>query len=193
MTPIGHSLAGYAIYNFSVAPTNHNRVKLAFLCIFMATAADLDFLPGIIVGRPHLYHHTITHSLVFAFIASLVIAGIVSIRMKPFSRIFSLCFISYLSHIFIDFFEFSGHHSHRGGISGGMPLFWPISKEKFFSPIALYLAFHYDRLPSASTMEWIKSMLDLYNFSAIVHEVVLILPFILLGQLYRRMCRRDQL
>lgn len=181
MTPIGHSLAGYAVYSFSVAPTSHNRLRLAFLCIFMATAPDLDFLPGIIIGRPHLYHHTFTHSFGFALIASLIIAGIVSIRMKPFFGIFSLCLISYLSHILIDFFEFSGHHSY----GGGMPLFWPISKEKFSSPIALYLGFHYNRLPSASIIEWIMSMIDIYNIGVIVNEAVLILPFILLGRLYR--------
>jgi membrane-bound metal-dependent hydrolase YbcI (DUF457 family) len=188
MTPIGHSLAGYAIYNFSVAPTNGNRLKLAFLCIFMATAPDLDFLPGILIGKPTLYHHGITHSLGFALIASLLIAGIVSIRIKPFFGIFSLCFISYLSHIFIDFFEYSGNYN-----LSGMPLFWPISKEKHSSPVGLYLAFHYDRLPSASIIEWVKSMLNLYNLSVIVHEVVLILPFIFLGQLYKRIYRRDQL
>ena len=189
MTPIGHSLAGYALYNFSVAPTNQNRLKLAFLCIFMANAPDLDFLPGILIGRPTLYHHGITHSLGFALIASLVIAGIVSIRIKPFSQIFSLCFISYLSHIIIDLFEYSGHYDLN---LSGMPLFWPISKEKLSSPIGLYLAFHYERLPSASIIEWVKSMLDIYNFSALVHEVVLILPFILLSQLYRRWYRTNQ-
>jgi membrane-bound metal-dependent hydrolase YbcI (DUF457 family) len=111
------------------------------------------------------------------------------VLIKPFSQIFSLCFISYLSHIIIDFFEYSGDYSHRGG----MPLFWPISTEKFPSLVSLYLAFHYDRLSSASTIEWVKSMLDLYNFSAIVHEAVWILPFIFVGQWYRRSYRRGQL
>lgn len=189
MTPIGHSLAGYAVYNFSyMSSTKHDRLNLAILCILMASAPDLDFLPGIVIGRPDLYHHQITHSLGFALFASLVIAGIVSIRTKPFSQIFSLCFISYLTHIIIDFFEYSGHHSHRGGI----PLFWPIIREKFSSPVALYLAFHYNSSPSASIIEWIKGMLDLYNFSAIVHEVALILPFIFLGLWVRRLYRRDQ-
>lgn len=189
MTPLGHSLGGYAVYNFSsVASTNNNRVKLAFLCIFMANSPDLDFLPGILIGRPALYHHQTTHSLGFALIASLVISAFFSIRTKPFSQVFSLCFISYLSHIVIDLFESSGHLGHRGG----MPLFWLVSTDKFSSPTTLYLAFHYERLASASIIEWIKSMFDLYNFSAIMHEVVLILPFIFLGQLYRRRYRREQ-
>jgi inner membrane protein len=145
MTPIGHSLAGYAVYSFSVSATNRNRLKLASLCIFMATAADLDFLPGILMGRPDLYHHGITHSLGFALMASLVIAGIFSIKMKPFSRIFSLCLISYLSHIVIDFFGYSSSHRHPPG----MPLFWPISGEHFISPVRLYLRIHYNSSPSA--------------------------------------------
>src|ERR1700757_536653 len=141
MTPVGHSLAGYAVYNFSMAATNRNRLKLAFLCMFMATAADLDILPGILVGRPDLYHHGITHSLGFALIFSLAVSGIISIRMKPFSQIFNLCFISYLSHIVIDFFSYFGSYSY----TGGMPVFWPISSEKFYSPVGLYLAVHYNR------------------------------------------------
>jgi membrane-bound metal-dependent hydrolase YbcI (DUF457 family) len=190
MTPVGHALAGYAVYTFSVAPTNPNRLKLAFLCIFMATAPDLDFLPGILIGRPQLYHHGITHSVAFAFVASLVIAGIVSIRMKPFVLIFSLCLISYLSHLLIDFLGSSGHNWHS---VVGIPIFWPISREKFSSTVGLYLAFRYNSLPSVTIIEWFKSMLNLYNINAIVLEVALMTPFILLGQFYRRWLKRGQL
>lgn len=190
MTPIGHSLAGYAVYNFSVAPTNRNRLKLAFLCIFMATAPDLDILPGILIGRPQLYHHGITHSLGFAFVASLVIAGIVSIRMKPFMLIFSLCLISYLSHLLIDFLGSSSHNWHS---VVGIPLFWPFGREKFSSTVGLYLAFRYNSSPSATIIEWIKSMLNLYNINAIALEVALLIPFIFLGQFYRRWLKRGQL
>jgi membrane-bound metal-dependent hydrolase YbcI (DUF457 family) len=189
MTPIGHSLAGYAVYNFSWAAKSRNRLNLIFLCIFMATAADLDFLPGILKGRPSLYHHGITHSLGFTLVSSLVIAGIYSIRQKPFSAIFILCFISYLSHIIIDFFGPSSPYRHPPGI----PLFWPISRENFISPVPLFLGVHYNSSPSASIIEWIRSMLDVYNIGAIALEIALIIPFILLGQLYRRWYRRDQL
>jgi inner membrane protein len=190
MTPVGHALAGYAVYTFSVAPTNPNRLKLAFLCIFMATAPDLDFLPGILMGRPQLYHHGITHSLGFAFVASLVIAGIVSIRMKPFILIFSLCLISYLSHLLIDFLGSSSHNWHS---VVGIPLFWPISREKFSSTVGLYLAFRYNSSPSATIIEWIKSMLNLYNINAIALEVALLIPVIFLGEFYRRWLKRGQL
>jgi len=190
MTPVGHALAGYAVYTFSVAPTNRNRLKLAFLCIFMATAPDLDVLPCILIGRPQLYHHGITHSVALAFVASLIIAGIVSIRMKPFYLIFSLCLISYLSHLLIDFLGSSGHNWHS---VVGIPLLWPISREKFSSTVELYLPFRYKSSPSATITEWIKSMLNLYDINAIALEVALITPFIFLGQLYRRWFKRGQL
>lgn len=186
MTPIGHSLAGYAVYSFSVASTNRDRLKLAILCIFIATAPDLDFLPGILIGRPELYHHGITHSLGFAIMASLVTAGIVSIRTKPFSLIFSLCFISYLSHVVIDFFGPSAPDRHPPGI----PLFWPISDENFISPVQLFLGVHHIGSPSATIIEWIESIISLYNVGAIVVEVTLIIPFIVLGQWHRRHYRR---
>lgn len=187
MTPIGHSFAGYAVYNFTAGAKNRNRLGLILLCISMAAAADLDFLPGILVGRPALYRHGITHSLGFTLIASLLIAGIISIRMRPFSLIFNLCFISYLSHIVIDFFGPSSPYRHPPGI----PLFWPISRENFISSVQLFLGVHYDSSPSASISEWIKSMIDLYNIGAIALEIVLIMPFIFLGRLYRKRYGRE--
>src|SRR6266478_1147671 len=100
MTPIGHSLAGYAVYNFTVGAKNRDRLGLILLCIFMATDAELDFLPGILICKPVLYHHGVTHSLGFTLIASLGVAGIYSsIKRRSFSAIFTLCFISYLSHL----------------------------------------------------------------------------------------------
>jgi inner membrane protein len=182
MTPFGHSLAGCAVYNFAVGAKDRNRLNLIFLCIFMATAADLDFLPGILIGRPALYHHGITHSLGFTLMASLVVAGIYRFRGASFSAIFNLCFFSYLSHLVIDFFGHSNPYRHPPGI----PLFWPITKENFVSPVQLFLGVHHEGSPSASTLEWIKSMIDPYNVAAIALEMVLIMPFIFLGQLYRK-------
>jgi len=149
VTPIGHSLAGYAVYKFSAASTNRNRLRLASLCIFMAAAPDLDFLPGILIGRPELYHHGITHSLGFALMASMVIAELLSIRMKPFSLIFSLCFISYLSHVVIDFFGPSTPYRHPPRI----PMFRLIIRENFISPVQLFLGVHHTGSPSASILE----------------------------------------
>ena len=176
-TPIGHSLAGYVVYIFAAAK-DRDRLNLILLCIVMANAPDLDFLPGIFLGKPAMYHQGITHSLGFALMVSLVAAVLYSIKGKSFSVTFNLCFFSYFSHLVIDFF------GPDQRLPYGIPLFWPISVEHFISPVSLFLGVHHVRSTSASTLEWIDGIFDPYNLGAICLEVLLIAPFILLGKRY---------
>ena len=53
------------------------NVKLLFFYIFIANAPDLDFLPGLIIGKPNLYHHGISHSLGIGILFSLILAFII--------------------------------------------------------------------------------------------------------------------
>jgi LexA-binding, inner membrane-associated putative hydrolase len=64
-TPVGHSLAGYAIYRFLVPGEDH-RPALLLVAVGMANAPDLDFVPGILAGAPATYHQGGSHSLAFA-------------------------------------------------------------------------------------------------------------------------------
>jgi inner membrane protein len=178
-TPIGHALAGYAVSSFSTEKQNRNRFHLILLCIFMAVAPDLDVLPGLLRGKPILYHSAITHSLGFGFVLSLAIAGIYHLRGRSFSDIFKLCFISYSSHLFLDFF------GPDGRVPYGIPLFWPLSGMHFISPIPLLLGTRHVGSTSASTLEFIKGVLSFYNLAAILLEVVLIVPLVFLGRRYR--------
>lgn len=155
----------------------------------MANVPDLDFLPGIMMGTPALHHQGITHSLGFAFMVSLGAAGVYRAKGMSFSSMFSLCFISYLSHLIIDFFSPDGRFPY------GEPLFWPISDEYFISPVQVFLGVHHAGSTFASTREWIEGILNLYNLGAIALEVVLIAPFVFLARYYgnnsHRLTRRQ--
>ena len=75
-TPIGHMLAGYAAQG--IAPGPHlRRAPMLLLAVTMANAPDLDFVPGLVVGAPALYHQGVTHSLALgltvAFVAAIVL------------------------------------------------------------------------------------------------------------------------
>jgi len=179
-TPIGHSLAGYALITIFKPPANHQQLRLLFLSIFMANAPDLDFLPGILVGSPALYHQGVTHSLGFALMVSLGIAGVCSLRGSSFSAIFNLCFISYLSHLVLDFF------SPDGRLPYGEPLFWPLSANHFISPISVFLGVHHVRLTSAPMLVWIHGIFNIHNLWSMSLELVLIAPIILLGRRHRK-------
>lgn len=112
--------------------------------------------------------------------ASLGITGVYYTRGKSFSKIFWLCFISYLSHLIVDFFC-----SDRR-LPFGIPLFWPISGEYFISPAPLFLGVHHVAYTSASTIEWFEGIFSLYNIGAITLEVVLLVPFVFFGLRYRK-------
>jgi inner membrane protein len=175
-TPLGHSLAGYAIYNLADGTRGHSRKSLALLCVFMANAADLDFLPGTLLGSPAVYHQGATHSLGFTLLASLRVAGICQLRGKPFASMLFWSGIAYLSHLVIDLLCPDTRLPH------GIPLLWPISAEHFISPIAVFLGVRHAKSAATSTLEWLEGILHPYNMAAIAVEVGLLLPFVLLGQ-----------
>lgn len=179
-TPFGHALAGYAAYSTISTSHSRERIELTLLCIFMAMAPDLDLLPGLVQGQPVLYHGSISHSLGFALGVSLIIAAIYYFKQKSFSLIFKLCFIAYTSHLVLDYLGPDGRAPY------GIPLFWPVSGEHFLSPIPLLLGTRHVGSTTASTLEFIKGVLSLYNVAAIALEMALIAPFILLGRQYRQ-------
>ena len=181
-TPFGHSLAGYVVYYFSKTSEKSKQFGLIVLCILMANAPDLDFIPGILSGRPALYHQGITHSLGFALVISLAVTGICRLtrfRGESFPFLFTLCFISYLSHLLMDLLGPDRRPPY------GIPLFWPVSEEHFLSPLPLFLGVRHTSVTSGSTSQWVDGLLQLYNIAAIALEILLIGSFILVARRYR--------
>jgi inner membrane protein len=178
-TPLGHSLAGYAIYTVADGAPGQRSKSLALLCVCMANAADLDFLPGTLLGSPALYHQGVTHSLGFALLASLGVAGVCRPRGKPFATVVFWSGMAYVSHLVIDLLGPDARPPH------GIPLLWPISGEHFISPWALFLGVRHAASGTASTLEWLEGIAHLYNLAAMALEVGLLLPCVLLGQRHR--------
>jgi inner membrane protein len=141
----------------------------------MANAPDLDFVPGVLVGRPALFHQGITHSISVGLIVSLGVAGFLRIRGRQFAKFFNICFISYLSHLLIDLFGTDKRFPF------GIPVLWPLSQEYFISPVPLLWGVHHAVVTSASTSEWINGILNLYNVEAIGLEIVYIGGFALIA------------
>jgi inner membrane protein len=176
-TPLGHSLAGYAISSFFSPAKQRSRVLLIFLPIIMANLPDLDFLPGILKGAPALYHQGIAHSLGVALMVSLAVA--VFYRVNGFSArsMFILCFTCYASHLILDFFGPDDRPPY------GIPLFWPVVDRSFISPIPILIGVHHAGTTNASIREWIQGILTVHNLGAMIVEVLLIGPFLLLSRL----------
>lgn len=184
-TPLGHSLAGCATYGFLATEKVGVRRGVLFLSVFMAVAPDLDFLPGILVGRPALFHQGSSHSLGAALVVSLVIACLAYKRGLAFAGSFGICFIAYASHIAIDYL---GGPDSRPPI--GVPVFWPVSDAHFISPVPLFSGVSHAGTTSASIREWIAGILAFHNVVAIGLETALIGPIVLASTVWRR--RRSQ-
>lgn len=181
-TPLGHSLAGYAVAFRSRRRDYH----LIGLCIVMANAPDLDFLPGLLLGSPALYHQGITHSIVFGCILSLLTATVYACGGRPFLRILYFCSCSYLSHLVLDFVGPDGRPPY------GIPLFWPFSKEHFISPIQVFWGMHHASSSTASRWAWIQGIVSPYNVRAIIIEVIVIAPFVYFATLYSKKLYKRQ-
>ncbi len=117
--PLLHAAAGYAVYH--TGKRENTDWNLAASCIVLANLPDLDFIPGILVGHPDLFHHSFTHSYTMAAAVGLSAALLAKAwKNRPFLKTFLLSFFSYASHVLLDsFFD-----------NGSMPLFWPLTSAK---------------------------------------------------------------
>ena len=171
-SPIGHSLMGYIIYRGSTNSVVEQKWPVILLYLFIANAADLDFIPGFLVGDPNHYHHGVSHSVGLAVLfAALCGFLLLLLKSEAFTRNFTIFFCLYFSHIALDYFSIDTSFPY------GVPIFWPLTNEYYIAPLAF--------LPdiwraSSSGVEFFISLLSLHNLWAITAEFLLLSPGILL-------------
>ncbi len=173
-SPIGHAIAGYTVYRASWSKTRKDNRTLLFLCLLMGIAPDFDFLPGILLGHPALYHQGISHSIGFAFISSLILAWLYNFKGGAFLGDWGRFGLSYCSHLVMDFF------APDGRLPYGEPLLWPITSSHYLGPFAIFRGFHHAGSTSASTAEWFAGIFQPYNLVAIGIELIVFLPLLLI-------------
>jgi inner membrane protein len=180
-TPLAHSLAGYAIYRFGDDRQGRGGLGLALLALTMANAADLDFLPGLVVGKPALYHQGISHSLGIALLVS-VGSAVLFRRLiaQPLTLVIAVGFFAYVSHLVIDML------GPDLGPPYGIPLFWPISGVYVISPIPIFLGVRHAISSDVATGEWLASIFSLYNLGAFALDIALLTPLAIIASRCRR-------
>jgi inner membrane protein len=179
-SPIGHSLAGYAVGKFIGEENGRELLYQVAGTIIMANLPDLDFLPGVLLNRPALFHEGIFHSFGFALFFSLLGAAIAWQFGKPVRQTFLLGLIAYSSHLLLDMLQPDGRPPY------GIPLLWPISRMYFISPIPLLPGVHHVASTSATTLDLVRGLLDPHNLWAIGLEVGLFGSLIILGEWLQR-------
>lgn len=102
--PIIHSYAGYQIYKLSLGKDEAKTWKMAALFMFLANLADLDMLPGMMIGNPEVFHRSMTHSLGAAgLIAFLIAAAAKKFKNLSFVKMFLVSLNVYFSHVALDY------------------------------------------------------------------------------------------
>lgn len=123
---MGHLLAGAAIGG--ALALNGDFRRHAGLGALAAIVADLDFIPGAILGDPARFHHAISHSLLFVGVAGLVA---VCLAREARGRWALIGAAAYGSHLLLDFVTLDD------SVPQGIPLFWPFSSQAYQSPVSL--------------------------------------------------------
>lgn len=174
-TPVAHTLAGYAFARLSPKRAGRLPLFMLVLILFAANAPDMDFIPGLLVGRPSDFHSGITHSLGFALLISAFMAGALSFKTGRFLPNFLLFLGAYLTHMLLDYLNPDGRPPY------GIPALWPFSSQYFISSTPVFLGVHHSDLGAGTTIGFIRSVLNMDNLRAMIYEALVMAPFVAAG------------
>jgi membrane-bound metal-dependent hydrolase YbcI (DUF457 family) len=179
-SPLGHALAGLALGRAFDDSSERRTTALLVACVVLALAPDLDFLPGLLQGQPVLYHQGPSHSLVVGLALSLGVALLLRPDRRQLLRTWLLLFAAFGSHLVID----SLGRDRRPPI--GMPLLWPFSDTSWLAPVTLLPGVNHAVSGSESPREWLAMVFSWINVRAILAEVLLVGPLLILVEGLRR-------
>jgi membrane-bound metal-dependent hydrolase YbcI (DUF457 family) len=166
-SPVGHSLAALTLHQIARrSGSGLSGTASAIALVVAANAADLDFLPGVLLGvRPDLFHHDAFHSLLAAVLCGLGAGFFARAFGSPYGfRWGWLTAVAYASHLLLDMLATLGRPMY------GVPLYWPVSDVRQNLPLDLFLDITRD--PSADG--FVQSLLTAHNWEAVVRELVVL-------------------
>jgi inner membrane protein len=130
-SPVGHILIGAAVHLAGTTRKCRSRTMLP-ITLLGSIVPDLDFLPGILIGKMGAFHHGISHSLTFAILFGVLVFLIVRGVDKAMAlRTSMLAAFAYASHVGLDLIGVN-----EG--TRGVPIFWPLTDEKFGLSLNLF-------------------------------------------------------
>lgn len=168
--PIAHSAAGLASYILfrdtkARAPKHSTSIGLAITAIVVANFPDLDFLPGLLIGKPGEFHHGPSHSLPAALLYGALIFLVVQRFFVEVSKktLFLVCLVASLSHPIFDFLSADTSYPY------GVPLFWPFHDAYYISPVEVFA--DVTRMQTSNRI-FLTTMFNSHNLMNVVRETL---------------------
>jgi membrane-bound metal-dependent hydrolase YbcI (DUF457 family) len=169
--PAGHALAGIGLQRAWPGLFFRKGWHDALFCMLLANLPDADFLPGLLMGRPNLYHHGAFHSLGAALAVALLVAGMARLagrRAEPAPRRAwqpaAVAFLILSSHLLLDCFTIDQVPPF------GLPLLWPVSGRYVIASRPIFL----DVTRSAAAGDFFISIFSRHNLAAALREAALV-------------------
>ncbi len=139
-TPVGHTLAGLAIWSLIEKPSSVREAfsgrcaRWMLFCVIASNIPDADFIfwngHGFTISG--LYHHGATHSIGFALWLGAIAGAWIRVRGGNMAmKVFVLTSLLYATHVFMDILMIDTYYPN--GI--GAPALWPISDVYLIIPL----------------------------------------------------------
>lgn len=184
-TSIAHLFAGMAAAEVTPDAPIRPRWTDWKLLLFAGVAANLpdaDFLPGVLVGNPVLFHRTASHSLLAAAVFALLCGAIAAWRGADFRRWFTFALLVYGSHLACDVI------AATPSASSGVPLFWPLDHARWYlslplpKPLATLLDLDLDKKANAG---FFHTLLSLHGLGVFLGHALLFAPLPVIARIVR--------
>jgi len=193
--PVAHALAGATLYKGLDADGRWVAWRRLLLAVVLANAADLDMIPGILLGEPNRYHHVgFSHSLLFALAAGLLVGAVLAAAGKgwplwrgprpQWAATALMVGLLLASHVVLDSL------THDTRIPVGVPMFWPV----YGGAVQIYpWFFDVAKLGGeGSPLEFVTSLLAVHNLKGMAFEVLMLGPLLLLVTWWRKRASNDE-
>lgn len=171
-TPLGHALLGISFLRVVRKPVAVTTWKWYLLGLISANAADLDFIPGIIIGNPNQFHHGPSHSLLAAIFFGILASAFAKWLNTGRVQIILVASFVYSSHLLLDYFASDSRAPF------GMPLLWPFSDKHWLASVALFPGIKHG-VPGESFLQVLVQIFSMHNAYAIFTEIIILLPVLL--------------
>ena len=124
-----HSAAGYLAYE-AVRPAGNHRPGWLAGAVLLANGPDFDFVPGVLIGHPGVFHRGFSHTLAAAVVVGVAVWLARRLRADGAAlRVALWAAATYGSHLLIDYFSCDATPPYGGRF------LWPLSDAYYLSAV----------------------------------------------------------